>query len=1235
MVPVEVWLVMLSIASVHVHVPLSEAQDITHAFIFVDSLQGEDSNECWYQGQDVPCLTLDYALEGVHKTSTSTRHPWIYLQKGTYELSCRDTQNKTQCVFDGLSGIADFGLVGNDTDSLGVHSPPPVVVNCVRERNTSTGLTFFRIDTSITIKHVWFYGCGVLQNSTSTHIAGDQSSSSEHEFLLFHAGLYFLLCKNLLLYHVWVTNSTGVGVVMYSTVGKNVLSYCNFSSNKVPDDMKSVFSGGGGLYLEFSFCLPGNFSRYNSTSDKCYVPKEYVSDSVYHIFNCIFMNNTARNRNSKVTAKNAIPHAREHVAFGHGGGLSVYFKGEAHNNTIIINNSRIIHNRALWGGGALVEFQDNSSYNVFHMCSSIVEDDWTPHNILKSKGTGGGGMRLGYLLFGRHLHVHNNNMSFDNCSFNSNKAYWGGGVSFYVSREQGEADPTNGLEFKNCNWTSNKARHGVAIDLSVWHVVSKGAIVQVTFINATIVSHHYFQAKGSTVGIGTLYIDTVPTVFQGYTNFTSNHHSALAATTTSIDFFDSAIFFRNSGQKGGAIALFGFAFIRVHNGVSMTFIDNTAGLKGGAIYSELVGEHELISSRNCFVRYANITVAPDDWNATFTFLNNTANGIPNSIFTTSILPCVLGGAYSPAYDSLNTNSTQVLCWNKHWIYNDSTSSHYCSDQIQTAAGVYTQSSYTMSVIPGERKSLPIQMIDDFNRNATDGMVLSASIKSHYSNKVQLDNAWKYIPDNTIKLFGQPNETVLVDFYTVGPRVVYTQANVTLLPCPPGYYATSCETDGKCLKSSIVCICGDYRFITCLENFGSRLKFKGTWIGYYNGNLVVGRSPYTYRVNTTLPQNPADLNKQLCRDPSHRQGILCGQCSSGYAPSINSGSFECVKCTGTKAKLGWLLFIATKFVPLTIFFVILVVFNISLTSGPANAFIFYSQIITTCFGLYTFSIKYQTLKRSYVVLYDIWNLNFFDAIIPNYCLHSEMKVATVIALDYLVAVYPLLLIFILYYSIQLNSSGIRPCAWLCRPLHHCIARFRQTWDLRRSITDAIAAFLLLSYTKIIIVSVRLLSPIQLYDHKNTVVATVLFYDASIHYLHHKHIPFVVAALSFLVVFVIFPPVLLLAYPSKYFHRCLAYFTGGRCKTGAKTQLFLNTFYGCYKDGTEGTSDCRYFAGLYFVFRIVFISTYYCIITSWSRQYMPCSRLCVLLVSFSLPCSDRTKRICTIKWMPRCS
>ena len=50
---------------------------------------------------------------------------------------------------------------------------------------------------------------------------------------------------------------------------------------------------------------------------------------------------------------------------------------------------------------------------------------------------GGGGARLGYISFS-DTHAQFNSMSFENCSFSRNFAYYGGGLSFYAAREPDE-----------------------------------------------------------------------------------------------------------------------------------------------------------------------------------------------------------------------------------------------------------------------------------------------------------------------------------------------------------------------------------------------------------------------------------------------------------------------------------------------------------------------------------------------------------------------------------------------------------------------------------------------------------------------------------------------------------------------------------------------------------------------------------------------------------------------------
>ena len=58
-------------------------------------------------------------------------------------------------------------------------------------------------------------------------------------------------------------------------------------------------------------------------------------------------------------------------------------------------------------------------------------------------------------------------------------------------------------------------------------------------------------------------------------------------------------------------------------------------------------------------------------------------------------------------------------------------------------------------------------------------------------------------------------------------------------------------------------------------------------------------------------------------------------------------------------------------------------------------------------------------------------------------------------------------------------------------------------------------------------------------------------------------------------------MLICYPTSFFQKCLT-----QCKINFQAlRIFVETFQGCYKDGTNGTRDSQYFAGLYFIFRFI--------------------------------------------------
>ena len=65
------------------------------------------------------------------------------------------------------------------------------------------------------------------------------------------------------------------------------------------------------------------------------------------------------------------------------------------------------------------------------------------------------------------------------------------------------------------------------------------------------------------------------------------------------------------------------------------------------------------------------------------------------------------------------------------------------------------------------------------------------------------------------------------------------------------------------------------------------------------------------------------------------------------------------------------------------------------------------------------------------LYGVWNLDFFRTLLPPICL--KINTLQALALDYLIAFYPLVLIVITYVLIELYDRKLCMLVWLWKPL----------------------------------------------------------------------------------------------------------------------------------------------------------------------------------------------------------
>ena len=357
----------------------------------------------------------------------------------------------------------------------------------------------------------------------------------------------------------------------------------------------------------------------------------------------------------------------------------------------------------------------------------------------------------------------------------------------------------------------------------------------------------------------------------------------------------------------------------------------------------------------------------------------------------------------------------------------------------------------------------------------------------------------------------------------------------------------------------------------------------------------------------LPIEPSMLINSSACTYFHRTGLLCGDCSAGYSPIVLSYNLSCVECPSGH-KNWWKVMLATL-LPLTCFYFFIIFFSINVTSSRLHGVVWFSQSISlpAFVRAMLFNLGYEReqlqfkVVKALIVFFSIWNLDFFRTVLPDICLNVSTLQA--LALEYLVALYPFLLILLSYFIIELYDRNCTCLITAWRPLEKVLSACRMSWDVRTSVIDSFATFFFLSYVKILSVSADLLMPTQIFQLGSDRIRLGLYYSPTVAYFGDHHLPCAILAMGILTVFVCIPTLIFLLYPCKLFQKFLSIFPFDWHFLHA----LVDSFQGCYKDGTEtGTFDCRWFSvfmllsrpllftifgstlsAMYFIYAVVFL------------------------------------------------
>ena len=408
-----------------------------------------------------------------------------------------------------------------------------------------------------------------------------------------------------------------------------------------------------------------------------------------------------------------------------------------------------------------------------------------------------------------------------------------------------------------------------------------------------------------------------------------------------------------------------------------------------------------------------------------------------------------------------------------------------------------------------------------------------------------------------------------------PPVPQDQCGEDVL-CPPGLF---------CIENS--CVCAEEYPNDVVKCNGTNLlvldcscvTFDNETNSTFMGNCAYNCGLYAkYNLYNPLPD-------QLCAQKG-RTGTLCGECLPDHYPLAYSFNLACIECHNIR--WNWFRYVMAAFIPLTLFSFFILFFKINTTFGHINVVIYVCQSLSipmwsrvlmtnTLHSTSALSILFKLILS----IYGIWNMDFFRPFYSDLCLGID--ILPTLALDYVIAVYPLLLMIISYLLIVLYDRNYRVVTIMWRPFRLLFSIFRRNWDIKTSVIDAFATFLFLSNVKFLNVSFDLLDPVRVYhlEFNNYTSTRALFYAGNLEYFGEEHRPYAILAVVMLCVFVILPIAVLALYPFNFFHKFLNLFPF----RWYILHTFVDSFQGCYKDGTEpGTRDCRWFSVIHFISRI---------------------------------------------------
>ena len=1107
---------------------------------FVIDQSSERCKPTCIQDHKVPCCSIEQVV-GVCGTNVTN-----------ITLAISGDINITEAVL--FENISYLSIIRNSIDLT-------PTLNCTPLANSFPGFKFVNV-VSLNISNVKIANCGAGRYSVDSTVIT--------------VGVTVTNSSTVSLVNVSIAQSIGTSLLIENTFGKVLMDNVTVENNRLCLNSSSSVK---------SFAK-GTFILFNSswTSDD-------VSD--YRITNCVFKN---------ITAPDDRPFDTRFVDntanwfHGIGGGLLIVFDKDSSQITISVENSTFQHNQALWGAGMHLRFQKNAKNN------SVQIADSTFYNCTATIGCGG--IDIGSSK--RSLGLNNNTVSVKNSVFRKNNATMFGGGTCVFAFLSDYARKDEFVTFHNCSWIDNTARYSPAVDISPARFdrfKDGGSIPLIPIFSDCTFKRNRIQwkewNKTRYITSGVFVITSFTVKFIGRFYFDSNAYTALLLNSGKLILKENTYiqFVNNTGLQGGAVALHGFSYISVSDNCRVEFINNRATEYGGAIFYYPIEQREFFAGQLCFLRYKGDYNSPvNGRNISFVFVNNYAGVSGSSIYSTSLYACYFFYRYTLRGHSPKEFVDEIGNFS---FTNDIAELNDKAEWATTGHHFKYTGKQVLKTLPGMNLILPLTVMDELHQTVKSDFFIQVSDSN---TSISVSNP--YTANGSVVLLGTPNRTanLVISTQHTYRSIQYTM-NVFLSPCPPGYFYDN--STGTCQCSSSKEHKAYIGIVTCnYDNFTAIIK-RGYWAGYYHSKLFTAPCPFQFCANNnnrravhSLPNSRITLNSEMCG--AIRQGVLCGQCKEGYSIYYHSNSFNCGQ--NNKCEYGILFFLLSEILPVFIFFTIVVIFDISFSSGSINGFIFFSQAVMILPLNHIMAAQNPAAKHlqiGYNLIYGVFNIELFTIESLSFCLFKNATIMDTLAFRYITIVFSFALVVMLTVFIRYCKC----CDKLCANMKNVTTK--------ESVLHGLSAFLIICYMESARVSFFILSRNTLRGEGGTSGPVVAFYSGDA-YFEGKHLLYSLPAIIILIVIAILPPMLLLLYPNvlKLLQLCnlsehrlvLAILKVTRINL---LLPLLDVFQGHFKD------NLRFFAGLYFFYRLALLIPLF----FWENylEYAVTAELVIVLVS----------------------